>query len=214
MSTPTTASPTPALAPPELPADALAWLASLGHPDLAPIRLTGGASPRTFWRLPGTHLLLMLTPPTGPTEHGASTAPTWPRMQRYLATLDLPVPALHATTTTATGLHLALIDDLGDERLYERVIAHPDTRLHAYEQAIDLLVRFQHQTSTAPPFDVPVFTADHLRAELKEFADMALTARLGLTLTPAERQVLHDTTDTLAAELTPTRLAHRDFQSQ
>lgn len=198
----------------ELPADVLTWLAALGHPDVTPIRLTGGASPRTFWRLPHTKLLLMLTPPTGPTEHGASATPTWPRMQRYLATLALPVPTLHATTTTPTGLHLALIDDLGDERLYERVTTHPDTRLAAYEQAVDLLVRFQDATTTPPPFELPAFSADHLRAELAEFADMALTARLGLTLTPSERQVLQHTTDVLAAELTPTRLAHRDFQSQ
>lgn len=198
---------------PELPAEARAFLASLGH-DQPAVRLTGGASPRTFWRLPDAGRLLMLTPPTGPTEHGASTTPTWPRMQRYLAGLGLPVPSLHATTTAPSGLHLALIDDLGDERLYERVTTHPDTRLASYEQAIDLLVLFQQATNTPPPFDLPALSADHLRAELAEFADMALTARLGLTLTPGEREVLHQATETLAAELTPTRVAHRDFQSQ
>lgn len=189
--------------------DPTAWLASLGHHESL-TRLTGGASPRTFWRLGGSGLLLMVTPPSPPTEHGASTTPTWPRMQRYLAGLGLPVPALHAVSD---DLHLALIDDLGDERLYERVTTTPALRLVAYEQAVDLLVRFQHLTST-PAFDVPFFSADHLRAELAEFADMALTARLGITLTASEREVLTSTADTLVSELLPTRLAHRDFQSQ
>jgi aminoglycoside/choline kinase family phosphotransferase len=187
-----------------------AWLSTLGH-DGPLIRLTGGASPRTFWRLEGTGLLLMVTPPTPPTEHGASAVPTWPRMQRYLAHLGLPVPTLHAVSD---DLHLALIDDLGDERLYERVTADPSNRLAAYEKAVDLLVRFQRLTSTPPPFELPVFSAEHLRAELTEFADMALTARLGITLSTAEREVLARTADTLVAELAPALLAHRDFQSQ
>lgn len=197
----------------DAPVDARAWLASLGHHEPS-TRLQGGASPRTFWRLPGTSRLLMLTPPSPPTEHGASTAPTWPRMQRYLAGLGLPVPTLHAASDDG---QFALVDDLGDVRLYEQVTADPSNRLAAYEAAIDLLVRFQRLTATPPPFDVPSFTGDHLRAELAEFADMALTARLGITLTPAERRILTAVADDLAAELTSRpdqTLAHRDFQSQ
>ncbi len=193
--------------------DLLTWLADLG---VAPLitALTGGASPRTFWRLRDSSppRLVMVTPDTGPTEHGASATNRWVTMQRYLADLALPVPAIHAASP---GDRFLLIDDLGDERLYERATSSPASRLALYEQALDLLASFQRLTSASPPtFAVPTFTADHLRAELAEFADMALEARLGVTLTPAERLLLTTVADSLAAALTPDLLAHRDFQSQ
>lgn len=192
--------------------DLATWLADLGlAPHITP--LTGGASPRTFWRLPASSppRLIMATPNTGPTEHGAITN-GWVSMQRYLANLALPVPAIHAASPDHRFI---LIDDLGDERLYERAIASPATRLALYEQALNLLALFQRQTSASPPpFHVPTFTSDHLRAELAEFADMALEARLGIALTPAERHLLASVADSLADSLGPDLLAHRDFQSQ
>jgi aminoglycoside/choline kinase family phosphotransferase len=157
----------------------------------------------------------MLTPDAGPTEHGAAatTSPTalWQAMRAYLASLALPVPDLVQASPDGA---LLLIDDLGDERLFDRVTRSPSERLSLYERAVDLLATFQRQTSaTPPPFHVPIFSREHLLAELAEFADMALEHRHAITLSPAERAVLTAAGDTLAAHLIPELLAHRDFQS-
>jgi len=205
------------------------WLAGRGLATNSLELLAGGASPRTYWRarlatpLPNGHAtaIVMALPEDvlAPTEHGASAAPDaelpWLVMARFLEDLELPVPEYYVADLEAGYL---LIEDLGDERFYDRLqgISKP-SRSALYGEALQLLADWQVAVDgRLPPGGVPTFGRAHLVAELAEFADMGLEARLGITLSPAQRNVLGEVGEALADELLsgPQVLAHRDFQSQ
>ncbi len=195
-------------------------------------RLAGGASPRTYWRATlhdGTAAVVMALPddPMRSDEHAAAATQAelpWLTMQRALAARGIPVPAVLRADVAAGYL---LIEDLGDTRLFDQVTgqvagqvtgrvtgAAGTARLRAYEEARALCDQFGAATA-----DLEVaarFDRAHITAELAEFQAMGLEARLAMTLGPAARAMLAtafaDLTDRLVAM--PTRLAHRDFQSQ
>jgi len=208
------------------------WLAGRGLAVSALERLEGGASPRTYWRvrlaqpLPngrGTAIVMALPEDAlAPTEHGSRSGSgneevelPWLTMARFLEALDLPVPEYYVDDLAAGYI---LIEDLGDERFYDRLQAlTPASRSALYGEALQLLAEWQRAVhGHLPRGGVPTFGRDHLLAELAEFADMALEARRGVTLTPAERGVISAVGDALADELLSGAqvLAHRDFQSQ
>lgn len=195
------------------------WLSAQGvRLDTAPLRLEGGASPRSYWRVPwgaGSAVVMALPDDAlAPTEHGATAAGElpWLAMQRHLEGLGLPVPQVHRADVAAGFL---LIEDLGDVRLFDVVSADPSRVGSIYDAAVDLLARWQAALADVD-LAAPTFDGGHLRAELGEFVAMGLEARLGIALTPAEREVFARLGDTLEDELLggPRVLAHRDFQSQ
>jgi len=187
-------------------------------------RLEGGASPRTYWRVPWAEgpdggpgrAIVMALPEDAlaPTEHGAMASGElpWLVMQRRLEAAGVPVPRVYRADVTAGFL---LIEDLGDVRLFDQVTADPNAAAPLYDAAVDLLGRWQAALGGAT-IAAPTFDAAHLRAELDEFVAMGLEARLGVALTPSERQVFARAGDVLVDELVggPRLLAHRDFQSQ
>lgn len=187
-------------------------------------RLAGGASPRTYWRATlhdGTVAVVMALPddPMRSDEHAAAATQAelpWLTMQRALAARGIPVPAVLRADVAAGYL---LIEDLGDTRLFDQVTGVPagnvaTGRLRAYEEARALCDQFG--AATADLVVAARFDRAHISAELAEFQAMGLEARLAMTLGPAARAVLAtafaDLTERLLAM--PTRLAHRDFQSQ
>lgn len=204
------------------------WLTGRGLRARELTPLPSGASPRSYWRAHlehpladgREHAIVMALPADAlaPTEHGASARPgelSWLAMAGFLEALELPVPVRYASDLEAGYL---LIEDLGDVRLYDRVReADPAAREALYEDAVALLARWQREIGDRrPSFGAPVFDSGHLLAELAEFRDMGLEARLGIQLAAAEREVLAEVGRTLVGELLsgPTLLAHRDFQSQ
>ena len=203
-----------------------AWLATRGLATVGVEQLVGGASPRTYWRvafaqpLPNgaaSAIVMALPADSAPTEHGAASEGElpWLAMARYLEALDLPVPEYYVDDVAAGYV---LIEDLGNERFFDRLqTVSAASRMALYGEALQLLADWQAATALGlPKHSVPTFGRDHLLAELAEFADMALEARLGITLSSKERQVIADVGEALVAELLsgPQVLAHRDFQSQ
>ncbi len=202
------------------------WLATRGIGTEGISQLEGGASPRTYWRVQLEHplpnaatsaIVMALPADATPTEHGASTEGElpWLAMARYLEALEVPVPEYYVDDVTAG---FVLIEDLGDERFYDR-LQHVSaaSRTALYGEALQLLADWQRATALGlPKHGVPTFGRDHLLAELAEFADMALEARLGIALNSKEREVIAAVGEVLVAELLsgPQVLAHRDFQSQ
>ena len=206
----------------------LGWLAERGLAVRRLERLEGGASPRAYWRvtlespLPnGRSTAIVMALPEdalAPTEHGAGSEGVelpWLVMARFLEALDVPVPEYYVADVPAGYI---LLEDLGDERFYDRIQGlAPASRSALYGEALQLLAEWQQSVrGHLPRGGVPTFGREHLLAELAEFADMALEARLGVTLTPGERAVIADVGQALVAELLsgPQVLAHRDFQSQ
>lgn len=214
------------------------WLAGRGLRVARLERLAGGASPRTYWRvrlgepLPNgcATAIAMVLPEDAlaPTEHGGSRVGggsgeeegeppelPWITMARFLEALDVPVPEYYVADVPEGYI---LLEDLGDERFYDRLQGlTPASRSALYGEAIQLLADWQRAVhGHLPRGGAPVFGREHLLAELAEFADMALEARLGIALTPAERAVIAGVGDALVDELLagPQVVAHRDFQSQ
>lgn len=214
------------------------WLASRALVVSRLERLEGGASPRTYWRvrlgvpLPnGRDTAIVMALPEdalAPTEHGAAAGVAglesgcddgpelpWLAMARFLEALDVPVPEYYVADVPAGYI---LLEDLGDERFYDRLQGlTPASRSALYGEALQLLADWQRAVhSHLPRGGAPTFGRAHLLAELAEFADMALEARLGIALSPGERAVITDVGEALVAELLsgPQVLAHRDFQSQ
>ncbi len=194
------------------------WFLSCGVTCSRIERLVGGASPRTYWRVfddEGPVGVAVESPlGSGPTEAGsaASADVSWLRIQQWLETSGLPVPRVfHANPDDG----LLFIEDLGDVRLYDEVTTRPEARLRAYEDAVDLLARFQRVARHGPtPEGLPTFTTQHIEAEIQEFTDMGLEHRLQVQLSRGERALMRSVAQQLAAELQPEIIAHRDFQSQ
>lgn len=185
--------------------------------------LAGGASPRVYVRVNHSQgqALAMWTPPsTTPTEHGAKVISSdlmdspWLLWRTRLEALGLPVPFLYQAEVLPDGQgQLFIIEDLGDERFFDRATHDPSQRVDLYKQALRLLAQWQ-QTVNAPAFPAPRFNRQHILAELDEFRRMGLEHRLQLTLPPEDRAILDEVASVLADTLKPTHLAHRDFQSQ
>jgi aminoglycoside/choline kinase family phosphotransferase len=181
--------------------------------------LVGGASARTFWRVElagGAMAVAMVMPEGGPAAEEAGGGDEdglrrWLGMRDALAVRGVPVPAVLGVVPG-----VALLEDLGDERLFERLNGAPDgTAFEAHLRgAADLLAAFQRQTAdlTVPRF----FDAAVMRAELDEFRTMGLMQRNGVTLTAAEEATWAAVVARVVTRLDalPKVLAHRDFQSQ
>lgn len=204
-----------------------AWLAERRLAVASLSRLAGGASPRTYWRvqlatpLPnGRATAIVMALPEdalAPTEHGAAASVDlpWLVMARFLEDLELPVPEYYVADVPAGYV---LIEDLGDERFFDRLQGvSAASRSALYGEALQLLADWQRAVAgRLPEGGVPTFGRAHLLAELNEFAEMGLEARLGSALSGGERALVEAVGDTLVSELLsgPQVLAHRDFQSQ
>lgn len=183
-------------------------------------RLSGGLGLRSFYRArtSGTPASLVVRveadedpagrPPGVPAEPGLEPTRT------FLAEHGIPVPLRFGGEDGVDFL-----EDLGSASL-EQVVAEADreTRRELYEEACDLVVRFQRagfdRDAPVPAFerhlDGPLFA---YKAGL--FTDWSLPEALGRPARDDERQIVREAFAVVAdlARMAPQRLAHRDLQS-
>jgi aminoglycoside/choline kinase family phosphotransferase len=201
----------------------LRWLAAqkvmLASP---PVRLTGGASSRVYFRvrLASGQTRVVMSLPAGPRisdEIGAAEPDTaelpFVQIGRWLRARDVPVPTLDVVDAAQGYL---MMEDLGDRRLYDA--RQGDTaaaQVVRYGEALDLLHRFQAGVGSENP-GKNVLSAAAIAAEFEEFVTAGIEHRQGLELTEDERAVTAAAACQLTLELAaaPQALAHRDFQSQ
>lgn len=209
--------------------DVRRFLEARGGRGVDVVALAGGASLRRYWRatgdgLPGDEgaVVVMTLPRGGPTSEelgkgkpGASAGDDFVEMARWLESAGVPVPRLHHVDLEEGVL---VLEDLGDERLYDAVTAGGDLE-GLYLEALDLLAAFRAAVLRAPatsPGHGRTCDEAVLRAELDHFLEYGVEARQGRALAGAGRDELERAFDDVSRRLAaaPQALAHRDFQSQ
>jgi N-acetylmuramate 1-kinase len=188
----------------------------------APVkRLAGHASLRSYWRVgafPASHVVMVLPPDAKPeevTKGGAPAVNPFVDVQRYLAGLDVRVPAIRAFYEPEG---LMVLEDLGDEMLETRLLAG-DAKGPLYERAIDALARLRAAAEARPSGSIAFtrsFEAELYRWELDHFVEWGLEAWKGARLSEGEKAVVDRTFDRIAAALAaePKGFTHRDYQSR
>jgi N-acetylmuramate 1-kinase len=188
----------------------------------APVRrLAGHASMRSYWRAgtPPASLVVMVMPPDAQpeeiTQGGPSPVDPFVDVQRYLESLAVRVPAIHAFYEPEG---LMVLEDLGDEMLETRLLAGaPPEPL--YQVAIDQLARMRAAAEARPGGSVAFsrsFDRALYRWELAHFQEWGLEAWKGAHLSAAEQAVVdrHFDAISVALEAEPKGFTHRDYQSR
>src|SRR5512138_772532 len=184
-------------------------------------RLAGHASLRSYWRVgawPDSLVVMVLPPDARPeevTKGGAPAVNPFVDVQRYLASLGVRVPRIHAFYE-AEGL--MVLEDLGDEMLETRLLAGA-AKEPLYEVAIDQLARLRAHAEARPSGCVAftrAFDRDLYRWELDHFVEWGLEAWKGARLSPADKEVVDRSFESIAAALDaePKGFTHRDYQSR
>jgi N-acetylmuramate 1-kinase len=183
--------------------EALAHLGVEQSAELLWQAVSGDASFRRYFRLSGAcgQWILMDAPP----EHEdcrpfLRIADTW-----YQA--GIRVPQVLAKDLAQGFL---LLEDFGDQLL--RIDLETQDPLLAYQGAFAELARIQ--TLSMP--SLPEYDRALLRREMSLFPDWFLSQLLGLTLTQAEQEILHQVEERLilAALAQPQVVVHRDYHSR
>nr|WP_320009854.1 phosphotransferase [uncultured Desulfobulbus sp.] len=198
-------------------------LASLGQEtDWEPAQLQLEAlvpdgSRRRFFRVQdGTHSMLAVLPPENDAP-GMDEARAFHALGTHLEQCGAPTPQIFAFDQ-ASGL--ALCEDLGQERLYERVQAQGiKASLPFYEQAVQQLAQMQVRAAQGFQaswcWDTPVYDQELMLArESGYFLQACCTDLLGIAFDRVEleascRQLARD-----AAQAPTGYFLHRDFQSR
>lgn len=173
---------------------------------------------RVAWR-DGASWIAMLFPESdaseevgGPEGEGVAES-AFARAQRWLHGAGVPVPMVYAADEIARVLWL---EDLGGVD-FDAWTRRADSRVRCYEQALDLLDRFQRATGTNVPASVMDrrFDRSLLAWELEHYVEWRLEADLGLKLGGGQRATLDTAFSQLLdrLEALPTGTVHRDFQS-
>ncbi|MBA2660776.1 MAG: phosphotransferase [Bradymonadaceae bacterium] len=214
--------------------------------DLSKLDNLGGhASLRIYWRvhLPSdigrayprgeSSLMAMVMPQSDAamaSEEGTSSSDPTPlelpfvNVQRYLADIGMPVPAIDHVDLEQG---LLFLEDLGDEMFEHAVLDAADTPEieGLYREAIELLVRFQVNALASRMNDTDsnrcvawarAFDRELLRWELDHYREWGLEARLGVEQIAPFRQRLDAQFDKIVAFLldAPQTLVLRDYQSR
>ncbi len=202
--------------------------------DISITKLFGQASYREYYRittpsslLPRPSSLVLMKLPNGfasPAEEvtkigeGASKELPFLNVQKYLNTLEIPVPQVLATDEQ-NGL--ILLEDLGDtslEILYRN--AGSEFGLVYYKKVVELLIDLQTKTqqngfgpcvASFRKFDVEL-----LNWEFNHFLEYGIEDRLGITLEENEKRVFRETTAHISSIIAhmPQGFVHRDYQSR
>ena len=207
--------------------------------------LGGHASLRIYWRITlpddltpprayprGESTLMAMVLPEGvdplKSAEGSSSKAARPKelpfvdVQRFLANLGMPVPAIDVVDMPRGVL---LLEDLGDELFEDAVLVAGDKkgRRKIYGEAIDLLIHFQSAVLNHPeskPGQTIAFErsfdAELLRWELDHYLEWGLHAQLGeQTVAPFE-DTLTAGFERIVDELLDLKqtLVLRDFQSR
>lgn len=191
---------------------------------LAP--LAGDASARQYFRVavegaPSSLILMALGETGGAEEYGSLTGEDdelpFVHVQRFMSSLGLPVPRIHAWCPRC---RLMILDDLGDETLYDRIQqVGLAASLPLYRKALSHLAMLQIRGARALPdaqqLARQAFTAELFRWEFEHYLEFGIDAE-GIRLKPAARARLSAHFDRLSAELAalPRVVVHRDFHSK
>lgn len=194
--------------------------------DFALTPLAGDASGRRYFRVaePGTGrtwVLMVLDARGGCEEVGSDLEEgeelPFLQVQRFLASLDLPVPRIHAWDPDCG---LMLLDDFGDTTLYAWLDGRSEAEVRArYLLAIEHLVKMQvdggRRLDAAGRIARQHFTRELLQWELDHFVEFAVERAHG-PLPPAIRARLDAVMGVIAAELAalPPVVVHRDYHSR
>lgn len=192
------------------------------------VKLHGDASYRAYYRaqLSDGKSFIVMQMPEGKSSaseeitnyHGTHRELPFINVQRYLSQLSIPVPCVYAYDD---DLRLMLLEDLGDQ-LMARQVEHAtiEDRALWYERAVDLLIRMQQRAQEHPSSDCVAnarsFDARLLNWEFDHFREYGVEAKLGITMTDADRATFERETRaiTAAIEKMPYGFTHRDFQSR
>jgi aminoglycoside/choline kinase family phosphotransferase len=138
-------------------------------------------------------------------------------IQRFLASIDVPVPRIYGE---AVDQGVILLEDLGDETFEARLrTLSPSGWQERYELAIDLLAHVHARAEATDPSATLAlrrrYESTLLRSELDHFREWGLEAVHG-TLSPADRSELDAHFDALTDRIAqlPTGFVHRDYQSR
>lgn len=187
--------------------------------------------PRAFPRGESTLMAMVLPEGVDPLESAEGDSSEAPRprqmpfvdVQRYLADIGLPVPAIDRVDMERGVL---LLEDLGDELFEHAVIAAGDDQeavQAVYREAIDLLIKVQTSVrksgdkgkSSTIAFERS-FDRELLLWELHHYLEWGLQARLGEEEVAPVGDELEDCFRRLVDELLalPQTLVLRDYQSR
>jgi len=185
------------------------------------VRLAGHASMRSYWRVgeyPASWVVMVMPPGAGPeeiTKGGRPAVDPFVDVQRYLASINVRVPAIHAFQPDEG---LMVLEDLGDDMLETRLLAGDD-RTALYGTAIDALARLRAAAEREPRGCIAfsrAFDEDLYLWELHHFREWLLEAWKGATLPPAESSEVEVAFKRIAVDLAaePRGFTHRDYQSR
>ena len=186
--------------------------------------------PRPFPRGESTLMAMVLPEGADPLEsaEGVSSDAPQPRelpfvdVQRYLAEIGMPVPAIDRVDMERGVL---LLEDLGDDLFEDAVIAadSDEAVLELYRQAIDLLVDFQSRVDRRGDGDGDdtiaferAFDRELLLWELHHYREWGLEARVGDDAVDGVADELDAAFHRIVDELLalPQTLVLRDYQSR
>ena len=189
-------------------------------PDLRP--------PRAYPRGEETLMAMVLPEGTDPLKSAEGLSSDAPRprelpfvdVQRYLAEIGMPVPAIDRVDMKRGVL---LLEDLGDELFEHAVIAADDDEAveHLYREAIDLLVRFQtsvrqHEERRDTIAFARRFDRELLLWELNHYREWGLEAQHGEEAIAPVADLLEESFRRIVDELLTSDqiLVLRDYQSR
>lgn len=191
-------------------------------------KLSGDASYREYYRvhLENQPSLILMKMPPGASSVSEEITKTkkqfnelpFINVQKYLTSLDLPVPQIIAHDPK-NGL--LLLQDLGDQTLEVALTqSSEEFILNFYQQALDLLITLQSQTQKYPSQDCISsfrhFDADLLTWELNHFLEYGIEDRLKIKIEKGDRHLFESQFRKIVDQIKvmPQGFVHRDFQSR
>lgn len=143
-------------------------------------------------------------------------------VQRYLSSLDLPIPKFYAWDEENK---LMLLEDVGDQHLELYLKdASPELRISFYKRAIDLLVEMQKKTMPSSQSEAAKdciafhrnFDETLLNWEFDHFLEYGIEDRFQIKIHESEKKLFTEITRQISKEIanSPYIFVHRDFQSR
>ena len=190
------------------------FLGRYGFDAQCAISLAGNAgSRRVYFRLQqGLRAFIVLVSPPDDVDFGRFL-----RLTQFYRLLEFPVPMVYCIDDAA---HEVVLEDLGDERLYDGIRAGSRPLRQAYGKVIDVLVDLQmrcfQRYQECPDIRSRIFDQDDLLWETSYYRAQYLEGRRGLVFSGHETDRLESVFQELArrVDLQPKSIMHRDFQSQ
>lgn len=190
------------------------FLSRHGFPSDCEISLAGIAgSQRAYHRLKsGSRSIILLVSPTHDADFGRFL-----RITQFYRLLHFPVPQVYCIDDATQQVAL---EDLGNRRLYDVLLADRPAGLEGYRKALDLLADLQTRCQAlheeCPDIRSRIFDREHLLWETSYYRKQYLEGHRGLKPDSAFDAYLTQTFDLLAdaVDRHPKAILHRDYQSQ